>query len=154
MISCRVARRAGVAPRLDPLAMLPLTSTGPMRVPSVFLINLRFRVIACGSLSLVSALLVAALLLTAPLQAQQAKPAAPALPIATFTDIADKAGLTAQNIFGGLDTKKYIIETTGTGVAIFDYDNDGWPDIFPGERHEIEDYPPGRPDQPPLSQQS
>ena len=26
--------------------------------------------------------------------------------------------------------QKYIIETTGTGVAIFDYDNDGWPDIF------------------------
>ena len=34
------------------------------------------------------------------------------------------------NVFGGVDTKKYIIETTGTGVAIFDYDNDGWPDIF------------------------
>ena len=32
--------------------------------------------------------------------------------------------------FGGVDTKKFIIETTGTGVAIFDYDNDGWPDIF------------------------
>ncbi len=30
----------------------------------------------------------------------------------------------------GKETKKYIIETTGTGVAIFDYDNDGWPDIF------------------------
>ena len=35
-----------------------------------------------------------------------------------------------MNVFGGVDTKKYIIETTGTGVAIFDYDNDGWPDIF------------------------
>ncbi len=35
-----------------------------------------------------------------------------------------------QDIFGGVDTKKFIIETTGTGVAIFDYDNDGWPDIF------------------------
>ena len=45
-------------------------------------------------------------------------------------DIAEKAGLTAVNVFGGVDTKKYIIETTGTGVAIFDYDNDGWPDIF------------------------
>src|SRR5881628_568523 len=50
--------------------------------------------------------------------------------IAYFTDIADKAGLTAKIVFGGLVTKKYIIETTGTGVAIFDYDNDGWPDIF------------------------
>src|SRR5580700_6916929 len=51
-------------------------------------------------------------------------------PMASFTDIGGKAGLTMTNVFGGVDTKKYIIETTGTGVAIFDYDNDGWPDIF------------------------
>jgi hypothetical protein len=51
-------------------------------------------------------------------------------PIAHFTDIAKKAGLTATEVFGGVNTKKYIIETTGTGVAILDYDNDGWPDIF------------------------
>src|SRR5690349_24013556 len=50
--------------------------------------------------------------------------------IAYFTDNAQKAGLTMKNVFGGVDTKKYIIETTGTGVAIFDYDNDGWPDVF------------------------
>ena len=50
--------------------------------------------------------------------------------VADFEDIAEKAGLTMMNVFGGVDTKKYIIETTGTGVAIFDYDNDGWPDIF------------------------
>jgi len=53
-----------------------------------------------------------------------------ATPLAHFTDIAQKAGLTFHEVFGGVDTKKYIIETTGTGVAIFDYDNDGWPDIF------------------------
>jgi hypothetical protein len=35
-----------------------------------------------------------------------------------------------MNTFGGVTTKKYIIETTGTGVAIFDADNDGWLDIF------------------------
>lgn len=50
--------------------------------------------------------------------------------IANFVDIAEKAGLSAITVFGGVDTKKYIIETTGTGLAIFDYDNDGWPDIF------------------------
>src|SRR5215467_6687848 len=50
--------------------------------------------------------------------------------VAFFVDEAGKAGLTATNVFGGTDSKKYIIETTGTGVAIFDYDNDGWPDIF------------------------
>src|SRR5438046_4492714 len=51
-------------------------------------------------------------------------------PIAHFTDMATKAGLTAPVVFGGENTKKYIIETTGSGIAIFDYDNDGWPDIF------------------------
>jgi enediyne biosynthesis protein E4 len=51
-------------------------------------------------------------------------------PLASFTDAAQHAHLTAPNVFGGVTTKKYIIETTGTGVAIFDADNDGWPDIF------------------------
>jgi len=60
----------------------------------------------------------------------QAQPAKSASPIAYFIDVAEKAGITMQNVSGGKDTKKYIIETTGTGVAIFDYDNDGWPDIF------------------------
>ncbi|HYM76725.1 MAG TPA: CRTAC1 family protein [Candidatus Dormibacteraeota bacterium] len=79
------------------------------------------------------------------LWAQQSKPPAPPpAPIANFTDIAEKAGLTAPNIFGGLDTKKYIIETTGNGVAIFDYDNDGWPDIFLVNGTKIEGFPPGK----------
>jgi len=47
-----------------------------------------------------------------------------------FEDVAVKAGLTAVNVFGDPDTKKYIVETTGNGVTIFDYDNDGWMDIF------------------------
>src|SRR6202048_1138856 len=55
---------------------------------------------------------------------------ADANPMLHFTHVAQKAGLAAPVIFGGENTKKYIIETTGTGVAIFDYDNDGWPDIF------------------------
>lgn len=50
--------------------------------------------------------------------------------IAYFRDISQQAGLAMITVFGGVDTKKYIIETTGAGVAIFDYDNDGWPDIF------------------------
>jgi hypothetical protein len=63
--------------------------------------------------------------------------------IAYFTDIAEKAGLTMMNVFGGIDTKKYIIETTGTGVAIIDYDNDGWPDIFLVNGTRLEGLPAG-----------
>src|SRR6266568_8315759 len=65
-------------------------------------------------------------------------------PIAHFTDIAAKAGLTAPVIFGGESTKKYILETTGTGVAIFDYDNDGWPDIFIVNGTKLEGFPSGK----------
>jgi enediyne biosynthesis protein E4 len=52
------------------------------------------------------------------------------IPLAHFEDVAAKAGLTMTNVSGQASTKTYIIETTGTGVAVFDYDNDGWPDIF------------------------
>src|SRR5437016_2513222 len=65
-------------------------------------------------------------------------------PIAHFSDIAAKAGLAAPVIFGGEKTKKYIIETTGTGVAIFDYDNDGWPDIFIVNGTTLEGFPAGK----------
>ena len=69
---------------------------------------------------------------------------APAKSLANFTDIAKKAGLTMQNVFGGVDSKKFIIETTGTGVAIFDYDNDGWPDIFLVNGSTLEGFAPGK----------
>ena len=35
-----------------------------------------------------------------------------------------------NNVNGEMNTKKYIIETTGSGVAVIDYDHDGWPDIY------------------------
>ena len=77
-----------------------------------------------------SALLVACLIPSTLAPAQQPAKPTPPQPIANFVDIAEKAGITMRNVFGGVDSKKYIIETTGTGVAIFDYDNDGYPDIF------------------------
>jgi hypothetical protein len=76
-----------------------------------------------------------------PIAAHAAQPLAPR--IADFEDIAEKAGLTMMNVFGGVETKKYIIETTGTGVAIFDYDNDGWPDIFIVNGTTLEGFPSG-----------
>jgi hypothetical protein len=75
-------------------------------------------------------ILLAALIPWSLVLAWQSPHSPAARPIANFIDIAKKAGLTAVNTFGGVTTKKYIIETTGTGVAIFDADNDGWPDIF------------------------
>jgi enediyne biosynthesis protein E4 len=47
-----------------------------------------------------------------------------------FRDIAVEAGLTAVNVSGGKDHKKYILETTGSGVGLFDFDNDGLLDVF------------------------
>jgi hypothetical protein len=47
-----------------------------------------------------------------------------------FTDTAAAAGLTHANTFGGKTQKTYLLETTGNGVAIFDYDGDGANDIF------------------------
>jgi len=48
----------------------------------------------------------------------------------SFSNIAERAGLTARTVYGGQGTNKYLLETTGTGVAAFDYDGDGWLDIF------------------------
>jgi enediyne biosynthesis protein E4 len=62
----------------------------------------------------------------------------------TFTDVAAKAGLTARNYFGGETQKKYILETTGCGVAFFDYDNDGWLDIFIVNGSRLEGFPEGK----------
>jgi hypothetical protein len=49
---------------------------------------------------------------------------------AHFTDVAKDAGLTAPIIYGNPANNDYIIEATGCGCAFFDYDNDGWMDIF------------------------
>src|SRR5437773_2218153 len=49
---------------------------------------------------------------------------------ARFVDLAPSAGLAARTVIGGERTKEYILETTGGGVAVFDFDGDGWPDIF------------------------
>jgi enediyne biosynthesis protein E4 len=65
-------------------------------------------------------------------------------PSVHFVDIAARAGLTARTEDGGEKTKKFIIETTGSGVAFFDYDNDGWPDIFLVNGTTLEGFPNGR----------
>jgi enediyne biosynthesis protein E4 len=48
----------------------------------------------------------------------------------TFVDVAKEASVTAPNVWGGVDHKRYIIEAKGSGLAFFDYDHDGWLDIY------------------------
>ena len=50
--------------------------------------------------------------------------------LANFVDIAQQAGLIHPTVYGNPDRKDYILESIGCGVAFFDYDNDGWLDIF------------------------
>jgi len=52
-------------------------------------------------------------------------------PPALFTDITAPAGLSqAVNVSGSPVDKQFLLEEMGGGVALFDYDNDGWLDIF------------------------
>ena len=62
---------------------------------------------------------------------------------AHFTDVAKEAGLKEQIVYGGLDTKNYIIEVVGAGVAFIDYDNDGWMDLLVLSGTKLEGDPPG-----------
>jgi hypothetical protein len=61
----------------------------------------------------------------------------------SFVDIARQAGLNAKTIFGGVAKNKYLLETTGCGVAFYDYDNDGWLDIFLVNGWRLEGFPKG-----------
>jgi hypothetical protein len=47
-----------------------------------------------------------------------------------LVDVAAEAGLTQPSVYGGLERKRFIIETNGAGVAWIDYDNDGWSDAL------------------------
>jgi hypothetical protein len=60
---------------------------------------------------------------------QAAVTSTPTSPV-QFIDVAEKAGLLTPNVWGGVDKKRVIIETKGSGIAFFDYDQDGWLDIY------------------------
>ena len=61
----------------------------------------------------------------------------------TVREVAGPAGLSFLQVSGGESRKKYILETTGAGVAFFDYDGDGWLDIFLVNSSRLEGYPNG-----------
>ena len=62
----------------------------------------------------------------------------------SFSDVGRSAGLQVRNYFGGEESKRYILETTGCGVAFFDYDNDGWLDIFLVNGSRLSGFPAGQ----------
>jgi enediyne biosynthesis protein E4 len=47
-----------------------------------------------------------------------------------FQDISQQSGIAGWRHKMGVPEKNYIVETNGSGVALIDYDNDGWLDIF------------------------
>jgi hypothetical protein len=62
----------------------------------------------------------------------------------SFVDVAREAGLSEPIIYGGIDRKRYIIETNGCGVAFIDYDNDGWMDVLILSGTRLEGFPAGK----------
>ena len=89
--------------------------------------------------------------LARPLWSQSAPPAQPAVeplkpgtPLGvSFVNVGRESGLNVKTIFGGEHKSKYLLETTGCGVALYDYDNDGWLDIFLVNGTRLEGFPAG-----------
>jgi enediyne biosynthesis protein E4 len=72
-------------------------------------------------------------------------PIVPGSPLGvTLTNVAAQAGLNSLCVFGDEYRKRWIIETTGCGIAFFDYDHDGWLDIFQVNGTKLEGFPKGK----------
>jgi hypothetical protein len=61
-----------------------------------------------------------------------------------FINVARESGLNVKTIYGGEHKNKYLLETTGCGVAFYDYDNDDWLDIFLVNGSRLEAFPTGQ----------
>ena len=88
--------------------------------------------------------IVAAVVLASGSRVPASPAAAPQPPLSfSFTNVAPESGLTDVTVFGGTVTNKYLLETTGTGVAVIDYDEDGWLDVFVVNGSVLEGFPNG-----------
>ena len=61
----------------------------------------------------------------------------------SFVDVAKASGLNAKTIYGGEHKNRYLLETTGCGVAFYDFDHDDWIDIFLVNGTRLEGFPAG-----------
>jgi hypothetical protein len=61
-----------------------------------------------------------------------------------FVEVADQSGITAPNVWGGKNRKRFILETKGNGVGFLDFDGDGWLDIYLTNGTRFEGFPPGQ----------
>jgi len=61
----------------------------------------------------------------------------------SFVDVVKGSGLDVETIYGGVGKNKYLLETTGCGLAFYDYDNDGWLDVFLVNGWRLEGFPKG-----------
>jgi len=61
-----------------------------------------------------------------------------------FVDVIHQSGVNIETIYGGVGSNKYLLETTGCGLAWYDYDNDGWLDLFLVNGWRLEGFPAGQ----------
>jgi enediyne biosynthesis protein E4 len=64
-------------------------------------------------------------------------------PFSRFVDVAASADLTQTMFYGEGPSATYVTEIMGGGCAFFDYDNDGWMDIFILGGRRLENIPRG-----------
>src|SRR5437868_6194384 len=120
-------------------------------MPEGFNRNHCMRALRCMAIALVVIALISLSVISHTIAPHGVSPISPALGEngasdfqVTFVEVAARAGLTEPIIYGGIDKKKYIIETNGCGVAFFDYDNDGWMDILLLNGTRLEGFPKGK----------